>query len=514
MVLSVSIVTAFQREVRNKVIGFGSHIRIQPIQMSGDAESVGVPLNQPFVESLTLMQEVAHVQSSAVKPGILQTPTDTLSQEESDPEILYSIHGLMVRGAGKDFNWQFLKNNLVTGRIPDVDSSTDILISQKIAEQMKLSVHDEADIYFINEGKPTRRKFTVSGIYSTGLEEYDKQVVFIGMEHIQKLNGWGVQVVSEIIDTCYEEQYIIQASAKSNTGTFLYNWNDGTGWTSQDMYLLCPSTDTVITVISSSYTPVYGALPEPESIPDTAWLRINIADDGQKNCSCDGNRPIIEYLDNNQRNYMRSSDSSLMFTTTLTTSGGSHVYYTNTFEVQLKDWKDLDKSHEVIRNAHIGPGFESYTITDQQDHIFQWLSMLDVNIIIIICLVIMVAVVNMSSAMLVLILERTNAIGILKALGASNWTIRKVFLWNAAWLVGGGLLAGNILAISLILFQQNTGFFTLDEAAYFLSEIPVDLDWFIILLLNAFTLVLCTIMLILPSWLITRVSPVKAIRFD
>ena len=141
-------------------------------------------------------------------------------------------------------------------------------------------------------------------------------------------------------------------------------------------------------------------------------------------------------------------------------------------------------------------------------------ALLDINVLIIIVLMIGVAAINMTSALLVLILERTNMIGILKAMGAQNWSIRKVFIYHAAYLILVGLFWGNLFGISLGLIQQEFGILTLSEENYYLSTVPVILKPEHILLLDVGTLILCSLVLILPSYLVTRISPVKAIQFD
>jgi lipoprotein-releasing system permease protein len=128
-------------------------------------------------------------------------------------------------------------------------------------------------------------------------------------------------------------------------------------------------------------------------------------------------------------------------------------------------------------------------------------------------LMVIVAVINMISALLIMILERTAMIGMFKAMGASNWNIRKIFLYNATYLIGLGLLLGNALGLGLGYFQQQTHFFKLDQASYYMTFVPVRFGLWDVLLLNLGTLIICLLVLIVPSMLVSRISPVKAIRF-
>ncbi len=182
------------------------------------------------------------------------------------------------------------------------------------------------------------------------------------------------------------------------------------------------------------------------------------------------------------------------------------------YELRVDNFEELDQIEARVYDD-LGVDLKSYTIKQYYPAIFEWLSLLDVNTQVILILMIAVAVINMISALLIMILERTNMIGILKALGSSNWEIRKIFLYNASYLIGIGLLSGNVLGIGLGLFQLNTHFFTLDQASYYMSFVPVQLDVQDILLLNAGTLVISLLVLLIPSLLVSRISPLKAIRF-
>jgi lipoprotein-releasing system permease protein len=182
------------------------------------------------------------------------------------------------------------------------------------------------------------------------------------------------------------------------------------------------------------------------------------------------------------------------------------------YELRVTDFNKLDEIEaKVYEDLDIE--LKSYTIKQYYPTIFEWLSLLDVNTQVILILMLAVAVINMISALLIMILERTNMIGILKALGNTNWQIRKIFLYNAAYLIAWGLLCGNILGIGLGLFQSLTHFFTLDQASYYIDFVPVQLDVTDILMLNAGTLLISLFVLLLPSMLVTRISPLKAIRF-
>ena len=157
---------------------------------------------------------------------------------------------------------------------------------------------------------------------------------------------------------------------------------------------------------------------------------------------------------------------------------------------------------------------DSQTIVEKYYYIFEWLKLFDFNIIIILIVMIAVSTINMVVALLVLILERTQMIGILKSLGANNWSIRKVFLYNAAYLIGRGLLWGNVIGIGLLLIQKYFGIIKLNPESYYVNVAPVDINLFYIFLLNIGTVVICLLVLLIPSFIITKITPSKSIRFE
>lgn len=183
------------------------------------------------------------------------------------------------------------------------------------------------------------------------------------------------------------------------------------------------------------------------------------------------------------------------------------------FEVFIDDYGDLEEKGIEVFKA-IPSELDAQTVTQSYYSIFEWIKIFDKNIYGIIGIMILVAGINMITALLVLILERTQMIGILKALGSNNWSIRKLFLYNAGYLILLGLFWGNLLGLGLLFAQEQFKLFPLDPSVYYVTEAPVYINFGYILALNVGTLVLCLLMLLVPSYIITKISPVKAIRFE
>ncbi len=190
------------------------------------------------------------------------------------------------------------------------------------------------------------------------------------------------------------------------------------------------------------------------------------------------------------------------------------------FEILVDDFKMLPEQEKEVRNLLLrntnpdSPVLQVVSIKDKYRHIFDWLGLLDMNVWVILVLMVMVAGFNMVSSLLVIILERTQMIGILKAMGARNWSIRRVFLYFSVMLILKALVLGNILGVGICLIQQYTHVIKLDPTSYYLEYVPVNLTFWYVLWLNVGTIVITTLMLLLPSYFITKVSPEKTIRFE
>ena len=183
------------------------------------------------------------------------------------------------------------------------------------------------------------------------------------------------------------------------------------------------------------------------------------------------------------------------------------------FEVIVNDFDKIKTVGEEVYQQTAST-LDTKTIIEKYSYIFEWLKLFDFNIIVILAVMILVATINMVVALLVLILERTQMIGILKALGTNNWSVRKIFLYNAFYLIARGLFWGNLIGISLLLMQRYFGVIQLNPENYYVNQAPVYLNWGYILLLNLLTVTVCFMVLLIPSYIITKISPVKAIRFD
>ncbi len=293
MILAVAILTGFKKEIREKVVGFGSEIQIMNFDSNISLETTPISDTQPFVKRIKEIPGIRHIEVFATKAGIIKTNED--------------IQGVVLKGIGSDFDWSYFKKNMVDGSVFTVTDSvrTDkVIISRKISDMLRLKTGDSFAMHFIQD-PPRMRKFTISGIYETSLEEFDKIYVFCDIGHIQRLNGWRSDQVSG-------------------------------------------------------------------------------------------------------------------------------------FEIFIDDFDKLDEMTSEVRDA-IGyriteddTKFKVTNIRTRYPQIFDWLNFQDINVIIIILLMLVVAGFNMISGLLILILEKTNMIGILKALGSEDKTIRRVFLYQAS----------------------------------------------------------------------------------
>lgn len=183
------------------------------------------------------------------------------------------------------------------------------------------------------------------------------------------------------------------------------------------------------------------------------------------------------------------------------------------FEIFVKDFDNI-KTTGIQVYDQTSSTLDTKTIIEKYSYIFDWLQLFDFNIVVILGVMILVATINMVVALLVLILERTQMIGILKAMGANNWTVRKIFLYNAFYLIIRGLFWGNLIGIAILLIQQQFGVVQLNPENYYVNQAPVYLNWGYIALLNLLTITVCFVVLLIPSYIITKISPVKAIRFE
>lgn len=190
------------------------------------------------------------------------------------------------------------------------------------------------------------------------------------------------------------------------------------------------------------------------------------------------------------------------------------------FEIIIEDFSQLDKMTQDVRDIvgfHFNPDgtkLRVLSIKEKYPQMFDWLNLIDMNVWVILVLLIAVAGFNMVSGLLILILERTNMIGILKAIGTKNWSIRKIFLYQSGLLISKGLFWGNIIGITICVLQSKFQIFKLDPESYYIDAVPINLKLWHILALNSGTLIITVLMLIIPSYIISRLSPEKTLRFN
>jgi lipoprotein-releasing system permease protein len=374
MILATALVTGFKTEISEKMFGFWGHIHITSNIVSTSYEPMPIEQTPDFLKKLTDIlsftddngltvpfKGIQHVQVYATKAGIIKTKDN--------------FEGIVLKGVGADYDWMFLNQHLEAGKKIDLQdaqddtlSIPDILISQSTANRLNLKVGSRLVIHFVKNNAQQQQRFEVSGIYKTGLEEYDKKFALVPLSTIQRLLGWSSNQVAG-------------------------------------------------------------------------------------------------------------------------------------FEVFSKDLSVLPQLNEHLYRQILPPNWLSQTIREEQPSIFQWLDLQDINEWVILALMAVVCIINMITALLILILERTNMIGILKSLGATDRTVQGVFMYYAAIILG------------LAWLQKVFKIIRMPEADYYLSVAPIHLDFWVIAALNVATLGFTLLVLWLPSMLVFRITPVSAIRF-
>ncbi|HEU4554170.1 MAG TPA: FtsX-like permease family protein [Chitinophaga sp.] len=372
MIMATALVNGFQQVIQEKIFSFWGHIHVTQYQPNAGPLTEQIPFeaDSSLAGSLLRIPGVTIVNAYATKSAILKAEKD--------------IEGVIFKGVDAQYSWQRLQRFLVQGRpihYSDSSYAPEIIISTSLARELQLRLNDKVIVYFIQGGgqPPRARKLTVTGIYKTGIEEYDKTYVIGDLGLIRKLNNW-----------------------------------------------------------------------KPAEI------------------------------------------------------GG--------YEIFVKNYRQMDTIGQQIY-AQIPDKLFARTIREIYPNIFDWLKLQNKNEVIIIVIMTIVAVINMITAILILILERTNMVGVVKALGMRNWNIQQIFIYQAGYIVLSGLILGNILGLGLAFLQKATGFFKLPEESYYMSVAAIELRWWEVALINISTFGICLLVLLIPSLIIRKITPVKAIQF-
>lgn len=372
MVLSLSFVNGFQKVIADKVFSFWGHARVQQFQpfRVSIAEEPPIERSDSAEQVMRQSSQVKFMQAFVTRSAILKT-TETLE-------------GVLFKGVGTDYHFENIESFRIQGQWPkraDSGYSSEIMISAYMAAQLKREVGQHLLVYFIQPGeeKPRTRRLTISGIYRTGIEIYDRTYVIGDIGLIRRLNDWDNKTIGG-----YELIYHDPSSMEESSSSIYEKLPQG--WTCKTM---------------------------PEIYPE----------------------------------------------------------------------------------------------------IFDWLNLQSTNKYILLTIMSIVALINLITCLLIMVLERTRMIGILKALGGSDGLIQQIFLLQGAFITVLGILAGLAIGLGISFLQLKTGFIPLDEEAYYMSTAPVEIIWWQVALVCAATFLLCFLMLVIPTVISRRINPVKAIQF-
>lgn len=371
MILTLAFTNGFQFAISQKVFNFWGHIHVQHYAASRSSNSEEAPMskNDTVLHTLQNDPDIRTVQAFATKFAVVRSSE--------------GIDEVQVKGVEKDYDFSNLQSFLRSGRwprFPDSGYSNEIVLSQYTATQLKLKVGSKLLIYFIQDTGSVRvRPMIVSGLYKTGIEDYDKLIAVCDLRLIQRLNNWS-----------------------------------------------------------------------PDQI------------------------------------------------------GG--------YEIFTRDYRTADRVSARIHDQ-LPKDWDSRTTEEIYPNIFDWLNLQDNTIIIVLVIMIVVATLNLVTCLIILVLERTRMVGILKAVGSPNMSIQWIFLYQGAFITLVGLALGNIFGLGICWLQQRYGFITLPEDAYFISKAVVKLEWWHVPLVNLLTFVICILVLLIPTVIIRRVQPARAIQF-
>ena len=371
MILAIATGKGLQEKISAKVTGFTSDIQVTVLDLNQSLELSPISADSSVITSLYEIEGVENVQTQITKNALIKTDTE--------------FEGIVVKGVDDKFDWSFINTHLSQGQLPKYnfnEKSNEIVISKKLSQTLGLKINDQALFYFQGKqnNQPLIRKFTIKGIYETGIEIFDDLYIFADLKHLQKINRWSENQFSSI------------------------------------------------------------------------EIKVN------KDYNIDAIQSLVEIV--------------------------------TPFDTKVSSSKSL------------------------YPQIFDWIKLFDLNIAIILIIMIVVASINMISSLLIIILERTKMIGLLKALGAASISIKKIFLYYAFYLLQKGLIIGNGIGLSLIALQHFLAPIELDPAHYYVKKLPVALSIENWLSINLMSFFICMILLIIPSLIIQKVEPVKAIRYE
>lgn len=368
LILSFMILYGFKSEIKNKIYSFSGHLIVNKYSLSTSFEETSIVVDDSLIQLINDYPLTERVQQYAMKAGLLKTDEE--------------VQGVIIKGVDTSFDTTDFSKHMIEGRFPDFSAekySTEVALSAKIAKYLRLHSGDEVLIYFV-QNPPRFRKLQVTGVYETGLEEFDEKIIIGDLDLVRRINNW------------------------------------------------------------------------PDSI-----------------------------------------------------AGGLEIY--------ISDTDQLEKAEQDLFNS-VGIDLYVDKVTDRFAPIFDWLNLLNRNVIILLTIIVFISGTSIISIMLILIMERTQMIGVLKSLGSSNKLIRRVFVWNGVQLILKGLLMGNVIGLTLGFVQYYFKIIPLDAASYYMSHVPIEFDWLTVFGLNALLLFLIGLTLFIPVAIISRVQPVKAIRFD
>lgn len=382
MLISLSVVKGFKQEVYNKIIGVQSHITIKNRDLNLSFETSPIIYDSALVSQLKTTDNIRHIQAFATKPAIVKS--DDI------------IQGIVLKGVDADFDPTFFRDMMKSGKLFNPKTETlgtdSIVISQKLSNELKKSSGDTIDLYSLSSGTAPQnmlraRRFIISGVYQTGLDEADAHLALCKIRHVRKLYDWDTNQISGL------ELFV------------------------NDFNQLDQTTEQIRLQLVSTFT------------KDMSLLLVN------------------SFKDNNPQ-------------------------------------------------------------------IVDWLSLSDLNIAIIIGLMSFVAIFQMIAGMLVIILERTPMIGILKTLGANNKSVRRIFVYNGSLLLAKGIAFGNILAYGLLGTQYFTRIMPLNPDVYYTDAVPVLFSWTDFVFVNIGTFFVSVLSLLLPAIMISGITPAKTIKFE